>query len=65
MEAATTLSQHVGLSRACQGLGVPRSNYYRAGKPKPEPTMRPKPGRALSDHEKIEVRDLLAQRAIL
>ena len=59
MEAATTLSQYVGLSQACQGLGVPRSSYYRAQQPRPEPTMRPKPKRALSDAEKIELRDLL------
>ncbi len=59
MEAATTLSQYVGLSQACQGLGVPRSSYYRAEQPKPEATMRPKPGRALSPTEKIELRDLL------
>ncbi len=59
MEAATTLSQHVGLSQACQGLGVPRSSYYHAQQPKPEATMRPKPKRALSDAEKIKLRDLL------
>ena len=59
MEAATTLSQYVGLSQACRGLGVPRSSYYRAEQPKAEATMRPKPKRALSDAEKIEVRDCL------
>ena len=59
MEAATTLSQYVGLSQACRGLGVPRSSYYRAEQPKAEPTMRPKSKRALSDAEKIELRDLL------
>jgi len=65
MEAATTLAEQVGLSQACQSLGVPRSSYYCAGQPKPEPNQRPKPGRALSQAEKSEVRDLLAQRAIL
>jgi putative transposase len=59
MDAATTLSQHVGLSQACRGLGVPRSSYYRKQQPKAEARMRPLSGRALSQAEKIEVRDVL------
>ena len=59
MEAVFTLSQQVGLFQACQTLGVPRSSYYRAQQPKAEPTPRAKSNRALSDQEKIAVREVL------
>jgi putative transposase len=59
MESATTLSHQVGLSEACWSLGVPRSSYYRAQKPKAKPMPRSKPKRALSDRQKIAVRDVL------
>lgn len=53
------LSQQIGVSAACQALGVPRSSYYRAQRPKPEATTRPKPQRALSGEEKAQIRQTL------
>ena len=59
MEAATTLSEHIGKLKACRVLSFPRSSYYHAQQPKAEPKPRPKPPRALSNEQKIAVRDVL------
>jgi len=56
---AEELGETVGVSEACQVLGVPRSSLYRARKPKPEPSPRPTPQRALEEEEKAEVRAVL------
>ena len=58
---ATTLSSSMGAEPACRQLGVPRSSYYRAKRPKPAPArpIRTKPVRALSEAERSEVRMLL------
>lgn len=54
--------QGVTVSRASGALGLPRSTYYR-GQRRPvsraEPAVRPKPARALSDEERVAVRNLL------
>ena len=38
MAAIDTLRPLVGLSRACEALGVPRSRVYRARRPAPRPS---------------------------
>jgi putative transposase len=54
------LGQQIGLSAACQALGVPRSSLYRLRQPKASvPHARPRPARALSDQERTEVRAVL------
>ena len=59
MKAATQLSEQVGVSAACQTLGVPRSSLYRARQPKHEPKPRPTPERALKPEEKEQVLQVL------
>ena len=59
MEAAADLSDDVGLSKACRELGVSRATYYRSLEPKRVQRPRPRPSRALSDEERIELRDVL------
>ncbi len=59
MKAANQLSQQVGVSAACQALGVPRSSLYRARQPKCEPKPRPTPERALKPEEKEQVLQVL------
>ncbi len=59
MNAANQLSEQVGVSAACQALGVPRSNFYRARQPKRTPKPRPTPKRALKPQEKERVRQVL------
>jgi len=59
MNAADQLSEQVGVSAACQALGVPRSNFYRARQPKRTPKPRPTPQRALKPQEKERVRQVL------
>jgi len=56
---ATDLANTIGVSRACEVLGVPRSSFYRARQPHPEPAPRPSPARALTATERNEVRQLL------
>jgi putative transposase len=56
------LAQSEGTAAACQALGVPRSTLYRVRKAKRQPAEtaeRTKPPRALSDDEKLAVRDVL------
>lgn len=61
--AAEQLAPQVGVSRACQSLGVPRSNLYRArhkgSQPEEAASSRPTPERALSQAEKEQVRQVL------
>ena len=62
MAAAEGLAERVGVSAACQALGMPRSSFYRTRAPQqssPEPEPRPRPGRALSDQERAHVRETL------
>jgi len=59
MTSSAQLGWDVGVSAACQALGVPRSSFYRARQPKQEPEPRPAPQRALSQEEKAQVRDTL------
>jgi len=56
---AEGLGQQVGVQRACEELGVPRSSLYRARQPDCAPSLRPKPERALSEDERQTVRDVL------
>jgi len=56
---AEALGQIIGLPEACRQLNMPRSAVYRARQPQRERALRPKPGRALSDAEQQEVRDVL------
>jgi putative transposase len=62
MKAAEQLASSVGTSRACQALSVPRASFYRrkkSGHGHPEPSARPRPTRALSEHEREKVLDSL------
>jgi len=59
MQMTEQLAPQIGLSAACQVLGVPRSSLYRARQPKPAPKPRPTPARALSGEQKAEVRQVL------
>ena len=49
---AEDLGQHVGVKRACEVLGVPRSSLYRDRQPKQASLPRLKPARALSEGER-------------
>jgi putative transposase len=59
MASGAELAGGVGVSVACQALGVPRSSFYRARQPKQEPKPRPAPQRALSQEEQAQVRETL------
>ena len=59
IQAAEQLAESVGVSVACQALGVPRGSLYRARQPKKAPQPRPTPERALSQEEKDQVRQVL------
>lgn len=59
MSTSQQLAAHIGVSAACQSLGVPRSSYYRAQQPKQETRPRPTPHQALSVEEKSKVREIL------
>lgn len=59
MQTAEQLAQTVGITTACQVLGVARSSLYRARQPKQPAQPGPKPGRALSQSERAEVRQVL------
>jgi len=45
----------VGVRPACEVLGVTRSTYYRAQRPKAGPKERPRPGRALTEAERADL----------
>ena len=53
------IGQAVGIETACEALGVPRSRVYRARRGKSDGTERRPSRRALSDSERVEIRDLL------
>jgi putative transposase len=58
--AAEGLAKRVGVTAACQALGVPRSSFYWALQARErEPAPRPKPPRALSKEEREAVREVL------
>ncbi len=59
IQTVEQLAPTVGVTRACQDLGVPGSSLYRARRPRPPAQPRPKPGRALSEEERAEVRAVL------
>ncbi len=59
MQLVQQLAQHIGVSQACQQLGVPRSTLYRARQPKPAAKPRPRPTRALSPEQRTEIHQLL------
>ena len=59
MKAAEQLCAHVGVSAACEALGVARSSFYRARQPKRDPKPRSIPERALRPDEKVQVRQTL------
>ena len=59
MKATEQLSSQAGVLAACQALAVPRSSFYRAMQPKQAATARPTPRRALSQEEKVQVRETL------
>jgi len=53
------LAAKVGLKRACEVLGVPRSRIYRARQPRPSAQLRQTPHHALSLEERTQVRETL------
>ena len=59
IEAAEALAPVVGVSAACRVLNVPRSSLYRARQPTLAPAPQPIPERALSEAERMAVRDEL------
>ena len=59
MQLAQELAEQLGVSQACQQLGVPRSSLYRSRQAKPPAQPRPTPARALTSEQRAEVRDLL------
>jgi putative transposase len=63
MDAARTFSSEVGITPACEALGLSRSGFYRtqarAHAPTVEPPTRPRSPRALSADERQGVLDLL------
>jgi putative transposase len=61
MEAVNELSGEVGVSSACEAIGVPRSTFYRCRRPKivREPRSRPPSHRALSEEERKKVLEVL------
>ena len=63
-QTALKLAIDIGVGRACQVLGVPRSSVYRhrGAQHKPEPNRpkkRPMPSRALEQQERTQVLDVL------
>jgi putative transposase len=59
IEAAETLAPALGVSTACHCLNVPRSSLYRARQPASPQRSRPMSERALSEAERVAVRDEL------
>ena len=61
MIAVAELKKHVGVSRACRALEVPRASYYRFDKPSVRTPTKSKRThrRALSDREKAVVKTTL------
>ena len=59
IEAVTTFSADVGVRPGCELLGVARSTYYRAQRPKAAPKERPRSDRALTEAERTDLLDLM------
>jgi len=59
IQIAEDLGQQVGVKRACEELGVPRSSLYDARQPAQPPASRAKSARALTSEERQAVRDIL------
>ena len=60
MEAASQLSEKVGIQAACSALGVPRATFYRHHRPRPRPVRsRPRPPLALAPDERERVLEVL------
>lgn len=60
MAAATELAADVGVTAACDALGVSRATWYRKRSPRQEPAEpRPTPARALDKDERKQVLDTL------
>ena len=59
MKAVALHKDNVGIARACNALGIPRSTYYRSLLPAKVPAARTKPPRALTDAEKNDVLGVL------
>ena len=55
----TIFSADVGVRPACELLGVARSTYYRAQRPKAALKKRPRPGRALTEAERIDLIEMM------
>lgn len=55
MQMTEDLAPQIGLSAACQVMGVPRSSLYRSRQPKVTPQPRPSPARALSQSEGVSI----------
>ena len=59
-QVALNLATKVGVTTACQVLGVPRSSLYRDRAPRQsQPRPKPSPSRALSTQEREQVKDVL------
>jgi len=58
MQAVQEHGSTIGTTTACRALSLPRATYYRRLSP-PVRLARPKPPRALDDHERREVLDVL------
>lgn len=62
LEGAKELAPVVGVTAACEALGLPRSSFYQTLKPPrptPPPRERPRSHRALSAQEQQTIRELL------
>jgi len=59
MQTAQALSEKIGKREACAVLGIPRSSLHRATQPRKEPVPLKISPRALSEAEKIKVRQEL------
>ena len=60
LSAARSLAGHVGVSAACEALGLARATFYRRRRPKTgQRQPRPAPARALSEAERSEVFEVL------
>jgi transposase InsO family protein len=62
LDGVKELAPSVGIARACEALGVPRSSFYQAQQPAtPRAVLRPHPPspRALNAAERTQIRELL------
>jgi hypothetical protein len=61
MAEVDELSDHIGVTAACQELDVPRSSWYRARQSRTNDKARSRPTskHALNQDEKTQVRDIL------